>query len=117
MALLDGTGAVVERYGYDAFGAPSFHNGSGSPIAASAVGNDRLYTGRQWLPALKLYDYRQRLYDPAMGRFLTRDPVYDPANLGTPYTYVGNNPGAHAAPYRSNAPPVDAPGTGSSQPA
>ncbi len=99
VALLDGTGTVAERYGYDAFGAPSFHNGSGSPIAASAVGNDRLYTGRQWLPALKLYDYRQRLYDPAMGRFLTRDPVYDPANLGNPYTYVGNNPGAFVDPY------------------
>ncbi len=99
VALLDGTGAVAERYGYDAFGAPSFHDGNGSPIAASAVGNDRLYTGRQWLPTLALYDYRQRLYDPAMGRFLTTDPVYDPANLGNPYTYVGNNPGAFVDPY------------------
>ena len=101
VALLDGTGAVVERYGYDAFGAPSFHDpdGNSTTRTSSAVGNDRLYTGRQWLPALKLYDYRQRLYDPAMGRFLTRDPVYDPANLGNPYTYVGNNPGAFVDPY------------------
>ena len=46
VALLDETGAVVERYGYDAFGAPSFFDGSGDPIAGSDYGNNRLYTGR-----------------------------------------------------------------------
>lgn len=80
VALLDASGAVVERYGYDAFGAPSFFDGSGDPKAESAVGNTRLYTGREWLPELGLYDYRQRLYNPNTGRFLTRDPAYDSAN-------------------------------------
>jgi RHS repeat-associated protein len=99
VALLDASGDVVERYGYDAFGAPSFYDAFGAPIAASAYGNDRLYTGRQWLPALGLYDYRQRMYDPAVGRFLTTDPASDPNNFGNPYTYVANNPRAFLDPY------------------
>jgi RHS repeat-associated protein len=99
VALLDTNGDVIERYGYDAFGAPSFYNGAGTSISESAVGNHHLYTGREYLPELGLYDYRQRHYDPALGRFLTTDPVYDPANLGNPYTYVGNNPGAFVDPY------------------
>ena len=40
-----------------------------------------------------------RAYDPATGRFLSRDPAHDPANLGNPYTYVGNNPGAFVDPF------------------
>jgi RHS repeat-associated protein len=99
VALMDVSGNVVERYGYDAFGTPTFYDGSGTPVAASAVGNDHLYTGRQWLTELGLYDYRQRMYNPATGRFLTTDPAHDPANLGNPYTYVANNPGAFVDPY------------------
>jgi RHS repeat-associated protein len=66
------------------------------------VGNSRLYTGRDYLPALGVYDYRQRAYDPATGRFLTTDPIGsfgDPANLGNPYTYVANNPGSFVDPF------------------
>jgi RHS repeat-associated protein len=103
VALIDGDGNVVERYGYDPFGAPTIYDDSGTPITASAYGNNRLYTGRDYLPALGLYDYRQRMYDPAVGRFLTTDPAYDPNNLGNPYTYVGNNPGAFVDPYGEDA--------------
>ena len=99
VALMDVNGNVVERYGYDAFGAPTFYNNAGTDIGSSAAGNDRLYTGREWLPELELYDYRQRMYDPAKGRFLTSDPAHDPANLGNPYTYVANNPGSFVDPY------------------
>jgi RHS repeat-associated protein len=90
---------VAERYSYDPFGVPIVHDATGDPIAQSAYGNKRLYTGLPWLPDLGLYDNRQRLYNPAAGRFLTQDPVHDPANLGNPYTYVGNNPGAYVDPY------------------
>ncbi|HEY9594840.1 MAG TPA: RHS repeat-associated core domain-containing protein, partial [Spirochaetia bacterium] len=31
-------------------------------------------------------------YDPNSGRFTSRDPVWDPANLGSHYAFVGNNP-------------------------
>ena len=39
-----------------------------------------------------LYYFRARYYDPSTGRFLQRDPVWDPVNLGNAYTFVGNNP-------------------------
>ena len=50
----------------------------------------------------KLYDYRTRYYDPALGRFLRMDtigPWGDTNNLGNPYVYVGNNPWSHTDPY------------------
>jgi len=98
VALLDANGEVVERYDYDAFGMPAFYDGAGAGISGDDAKNKRLYTGREYLIA-GLYDYRQRIYDSARGRFLIPDPVYDPANLGNPYTYVGNNPGAFVDPY------------------
>ncbi|MBI1321301.1 MAG: hypothetical protein GC168_20440, partial [Candidatus Hydrogenedens sp.] len=91
VALLNASGALAERYDYDPFGTPSIYDASGSAIGATAVGNNHLYTGREYLPTLGLYDYRQRYYDPAAGRFLATDPVHDPNNLGNPYTYVANN--------------------------
>ena len=102
VALLNDTGAVVERYGYDAFGTPLFYEADGTPRTGSTeslVNNPYLYTGQRWVPGLSLYDYRNRMYDPDTGRFITTDLIYDPANLGNPYSYVGNNPGASVDPY------------------
>jgi len=108
VALTDGSGAVVERYGYDAFGAPTVYDAAGTPVPGntSAVGNAVLYTGRTWDPALGLYDYRNRQYDPALGRFTTPDPLGPNAdwnNLGNPYTYTSANPGAFVDPYGTDA--------------
>ena len=76
VALLDATGNyILERYSYDEFGAPSFYDGDGTPRADSLLHNPRLYTGQRYLPDLNVYDYRQRLYDPAQGRFTARDPI------------------------------------------
>ncbi|MGD2249992.1 MAG: RHS repeat-associated core domain-containing protein, partial [Candidatus Methanofastidiosia archaeon] len=53
-----------------------------------------LYTGKE-KDATGLYYYGARYYDPAMGRFLTRDPVtgktYNPQSLNR-YIYCLNNP-------------------------
>ena len=95
VALTDANGDAVEYYGYDAFGAPSFYDSTGAPLAASTVNNPVLYTGRAWDTELAFYDYRNRMYDPATGRFTTPDPIGahgDWNNLGNAYTYVGNNP-------------------------
>ena len=53
------------------------------------------FTGRRYDNTTGLYDYRTRQYDPVVGRFTSRDTIGlwgDPANLGNPNTYVGNNP-------------------------
>ncbi|HEY5813946.1 MAG TPA: RHS repeat-associated core domain-containing protein, partial [Terrimicrobiaceae bacterium] len=64
----------------------------GQAIAASAKDNRFLFTGREWLAELGLYDYRNRIYSPDLGRFLQADPIGfagDDANL---YRYVANSP-------------------------
>ena len=89
---------MAESYTYDPFGTPTIKNASGTIIATSALGNPLLFTGREWDGETALYFYRARYYKPAIGRFLSRDPLgYLPdANL---YRYVGNNPTNRIDPY------------------
>lgn len=91
VALTDNSGAVVERYGYDAYGAPRFFAGDYTGLTASAVGNPYLFSGRRYDEHSGLYYHRERYYQPDMGRFLSHDPLgtLDDANL---YAFVGNDP-------------------------
>jgi len=89
--VTDAAGAVQESYKYDPYGNPSIFDSLGSPLTTSAIGNRYMYTGREWDEESSIYYYRARMYDPAMGRFLQRDPVgyQDSLNL---YQYAGNSP-------------------------
>jgi RHS repeat-associated protein len=69
-ALTDGTGGIVERYAYTAYGQPTFLDGSGTVLTSSAEDNRYTYTGREWDEVLGLYHYRARMYDATEGRFL-----------------------------------------------
>jgi len=53
---------------------------------------DPTFQQRTYDEGLGIYDYRNRSFDPATGRFLQRDPVLDEANLYNPYAGMGNNP-------------------------
>ena len=85
MELANGAGAVTGAYTYDAFGAVRTHTGTSTEWTFTGEQNDP--NGLGYL--------RARYYDPAIGRFLTQDPL-----LGSPllpqalnrYPYVGNNP-------------------------
>ncbi|HTK07867.1 MAG TPA: RHS repeat-associated core domain-containing protein, partial [Ktedonobacteraceae bacterium] len=48
-----------------------------------------LYTGQEYDEEIGLYNYRARLYDSDLGRFLTPDPK---RQFPSPYVYVNNNP-------------------------
>jgi RHS repeat-associated protein len=48
-----------------------------------------LYTGQEYDVGTDLYNYRARLYDPQLRRFLSPDPRHEGAS---PYVYVGDNP-------------------------
>ena len=90
--LLDAVGNGIEKYTYDAFGQPKITDWSGNVRAASSFGNRFMYSGREYLISLGLYDLRNRVYDPVMGRFYQTDPVGfegDPTNL---YRFCGHNP-------------------------
>ena len=51
------------------------------------LGNE-LYTSN----TLGLYDFSARMYDPALGRFLSVDPMAETCLNMTPFAYCGNNP-------------------------
>jgi RHS repeat-associated protein len=90
--LTSASGVVVEKYKYDAFGKPAITDGSGNPLTASAYGNRILFTGREYLAEVNLYDYRNRVYSAALGRFLQTDPLRFSAGDVNIYRYCGNNP-------------------------
>lgn len=91
-ALSDNSGTVTESYTYDVYGGPKIWDESGNQLSESADGNRFLFTGREWLPNVRLYDYRNRIYSPELGRFLQTDPIrFDAGDLNL-YRYVSNNP-------------------------
>ena len=90
--LTDATGAVVEEYGYTAFGSTTVRDASGAVLSTSAYGNRFMFTGREYLGAQGLYDYRNRAYSPETGRFLQTDPLGFGGGDINLYRYVNNDP-------------------------
>ena len=99
-ALIDTSGAVVERYRYDPYGAVTVLNADYSDDEgnASDVDNEILYCGYRHHPETGLYHVRNRYHHPTLGRWITRDPkdatlpgggYHDGMNL---YEYVRSSP-------------------------
>ena len=86
-------GGIREQYDYDAFGLPYFYNAAGGKLGASFQwGNRFLFTGREWLKDLRIYDLRNRQYQPELGRFLQPDPKEFGAGDYNLYRYCHNDP-------------------------
>lgn len=66
-------------------------NSSSNVILKSNVNNTITYAGRRYDSESGLYYYRNRMYSPNLGRFISKDPkgYIDGMNL---YAYVKNNP-------------------------
>jgi RHS repeat-associated protein len=93
LMLSDSSQNILEQYHIDAFGRPFFYSASGGWIGGqSPFGNRFLFTGREWLQDLKLYDFRHRLYQPELGRFLQPDPKHFAAGDYNLYRYCHNDP-------------------------
>ncbi len=109
--LTDNTGTVVEAYDYGDYGQPEFYSPPANPgqatgalleVSESPFGNPYLFTGRRWDPESGYYYFRNRFMDPALGRFVSRDPIGlwgDAANLGNGYTYAASNPWSVVDPF------------------
>jgi len=74
-AITNSKGVTVESYTYDVYGKPTIYNTIGKEIPESQVGNDFLFTGKMFDYDTGLYYYRNRYYDPELGRFITPDPL------------------------------------------
>jgi len=98
-AITDSAGTVLVRESFTAFGARRGSNWQGTPTPAdmTAIANAtrRGYTDHTMLDNLGLVHMNGRVYDPAIGRFLSADP-YVQFPLDTQswnrYSYVVNNP-------------------------
>ena len=66
------------------------------------------YTGQAWLPELGMYDYRSRLYNPSLGRFMQPDVVGYDAGMNL-YAYVGGDPVNLSDPSGMTPPPNEPP--------
>jgi RHS repeat-associated protein len=91
VALTDAAGAKIESYTYDVFGTVSIFDAAGFQQSSSTAGNRFLFTGREWITELGLYDYRNRVYSAELGRFLQTDPIQFDAGDGNLYRYVAND--------------------------
>ena len=75
MAMTDASGAVVERYRYDAYGKQTVFSPDGTTVrATSSVGNSVGFTGRTVDSETGLMYFRARYMSTSLGRFIGRDP-------------------------------------------
>lgn len=96
---LTGTsGTVLERYAYNAFGTPYLVNGSTNVATAintsssNAVGRRLAFQGHEFIPDLALYDFRNRMHHPALGRFIQPDPAGFSGRDTNIYRFCSNDP-------------------------
>ncbi|MDR3111178.1 MAG: RHS repeat-associated core domain-containing protein, partial [Planctomycetaceae bacterium] len=92
IALIDASGAVVERMKYDAFGKITWLDAAFGAKTASGYGWNRTFTGQVLDSETGLMLYRNRYYHAGMGRFVSRDPIGYLAGDANVYRYVGNAP-------------------------
>ncbi len=90
MGLSDAKGKIVERVEYDVYGMPTFMDADGKVLAASAVGNNILFTGREYDAETGDYFFRARSMHPMVGRFMQKDPLGYVDGMND-YAYCLNN--------------------------
>src|SRR5262249_28402513 len=85
--LSDASGAIVNRYAYDPFGNILYQSGSiPNPFQFAGIGGAPSENGGNGLILMG-----KRLYDPAMGRFVGRNPIGIAGGTNA-YSYVQNHP-------------------------
>ena len=91
-ALVNSTGTVQERYTYTPFGQVTFRDASGSTLSGSAKDWVFLHQGGERIAAGDC-EFRNQVYSPSLGRWLSNDPLGFEAGDQNWYRTIGNNPG------------------------
>jgi len=105
MALTNSSGSVVEAYDTDAYGNTLIFTGPGADgtwftdddVQSSYGANEIIYCGYRYDPESENYYVRNRYYAPALGRWITRDPIGTQGGINL-YAYVASNPAGKADP-------------------
>jgi RHS repeat-associated protein len=97
-SLADGSGSLAQTYTFDSFGKQIASSGS--------LTNPFQYTARESDPETGLYYYRARYYDPAVGRFLSEDPLRESGDGPNFYVYSFNDPVGYSDPSGMDAQPL-----------
>ncbi len=89
--LVNPSGTVIERDTYTPFGVVTFRDASGSALSGSSKDWVFLHQGGEKIAA-GYYEFRNRVYSPTLGRWLSNDPIGFSAGDLNLYRYVGNGP-------------------------
>ena len=90
-AITNTSGTVQERYTETPFGVTTFRNSSGTVIGSSAKDWVFLHQGGQ-ADIIGNLDFRNRLFSPTLGRWLSNDPLGFAAGDTNIYRYSRNGP-------------------------
>jgi RHS repeat-associated protein len=101
------SGSVVQELSYDAWGRlrNPVTQQAYTPGSEPALFLGRGYTGHEHLPWFGLINMNARLYDPALGRFLSPDPFVQAPDFSqnfNRYSYCLNNPFRYTDPSGEN---------------
>jgi RHS repeat-associated protein len=91
-ALVNASGAVVERLAYDPFGTQTVYDASFSSRSGSSYGWVVGFQGLRHDAASGLSETDHRWYSPTIGRWATTDPLGFDAGDVNLYRFVGNGP-------------------------
>src|SRR6516225_4035965 len=91
-ALLNNSGAVVERYAYDPFGARTIYDANWNVRGASSFSLTYGYQGRPHYTISGDINFRNRIDSPTLGRPLQQDPISFAGGTTNLYQWEGDNP-------------------------
>ena len=97
-ALLDNSGAVVERYAYDPYGNFTIYDASWGSRSSSSYGWVYQHQGLRYDGGAGLYHARARDLSPSLGRWLQNDALEYRAGDTNIVRALSNNPNSHLDP-------------------
>jgi RHS repeat-associated protein len=94
-ALVDPSGAVVERYVYDPYGQVARLTSTWGTPSTDPYAFANLHQGGRWDSVVNLYHFRNGDLSPVLGRWLQNDPITFAGGDTNLYRYVTNGPASN----------------------
>ena len=91
IASVDASGSVSRRWAYEPFGKADWLDANFNAAPPAPEAWPVLFDGYRMEENTGLYQVRHRIYDPGLGRWLTRDPIGERGGLNL-YGFVWNDP-------------------------